>query len=51
MVKTTRTAVLIFVVFSFFADVWLEPILFFLVGATIVMKRVFLDLSPVAEEV
>ena len=42
MVKTIRTTLLLFLVFSLFTEAWLEIIPFFLVGITIVMKRLHL---------
>ncbi len=39
MIKSTRTLLLLFLVFSLFAEVWLEIIPFFIIGLTIVMLR------------
>jgi O-antigen ligase len=40
-VKTVRTVLLLFLLFSAFGEVWLEIILFLLVGLTISMKRMY----------
>lgn len=45
MVKTIRTTLLLFLIFSLFTEAWLEIIPFLLVGITIVMKRCHLQQS------
>lgn len=43
MIKTVRTTLILFMVFSFFTEAWLELILFLLVGLTATMKKMHLQ--------
>lgn len=43
MIKFTQTALLLFLMFSLFAEAWLEIIPFFIIGVTIVLMRLYQD--------
>jgi O-antigen ligase len=46
MIKATRTVLLLFMVFSFFANSFLLITPYLLIGVTIIMKRIFLRYAP-----
>jgi hypothetical protein len=43
MIKSMRTVLLLYLVFSFFAEVWTELMFFLIIGLTIIMKKMYED--------